>query len=137
MSTSEIIKTIFLPVGPEIAWTYLTEADKLAKWFHGPKEDLVIGPYILYGSESGDKLCWGDVLAMEPVTRLVYSFSTKFFPTVSSTVEWKLDAVEGGTRITMHHKGMEKAGDAFMGLVQALDKGWDGHFAELRDLAAR
>ncbi len=134
MTTSEIIKTLFLPVSPEIAWEYLTEADKLAKWFHAPKDDLVIGPFALYGSDSGDKLCWGDVLTMDPVTRLIYSFSIKPFPTIASTVEWRLDAVEGGTRITMHHKGLDKVGNAFMGLALALDKGWDGHFADLRNL---
>jgi uncharacterized protein YndB with AHSA1/START domain len=135
MSTSEIIKTIFLPVTAKVAWGYLTKADKLAKWFHAPKQNLEAGkPYVLYGTESGDKLCWGDVMKMEPYTALSYSFFVKPFPDAKTEVHWTLDEIEGGTRITVHHLGLENAGADSFGMSMAFDKGWDGHFAKLREV---
>jgi uncharacterized protein YndB with AHSA1/START domain len=130
MSTSEIIKTVFLPVTAEVAWGYLTKADKLALWFHAPKSDLEAGKaYTLFGTDSGDRMCWGEVLKMEPYTTLVYSFSVKPFPGIQTEVHWTIDEIEGGTRITMRHLGLEKAGAEGFGLGMAFDKGWDGHFA--------
>lgn len=135
MSTSEIIKTVFLPVTAEIAWGYLTKADKLALWFHAPKEDLASGkPYALFGADSGDKMCWGSILKMEPFKSLVYSFAVKPFPDMETEVHWTLDELDGGTRITMRHIGLESAGAQAFGLSMALDKGWDGHFAKLREI---
>jgi len=135
MKTSEIIKTVFLPVNAKVAWGYLTEADKLAKWFHAPKQDLAHGQdYALFGTDSGDKLCWGKVLKMEPYRTLAYSFAIKPFPDMDTQVHWTLDEIEGGTRITMRHTGLENVGAQSLDLSMALDKGWDGHFAKLRDV---
>lgn len=135
MNTTEIIKTIFLPVSAKVAWGYLTRADKLSKWFHAPKQDLEDGQdYALFGVESGDKLCWGRVLNMQPYTTLAYSFAVKPFPDIDTQVHWTLDEIEGGTRITMRHTGLDSASAESFGLSMALDKGWDGHFAKLRDI---
>jgi uncharacterized protein YndB with AHSA1/START domain len=135
MNKSEMIKTVFLPVSSEVAWGYLTKAEQLAKWFHAPKQDLEEGkPYTLFGTDSGDKLCWGDVLKMEPYTVLIYSFSVKPFPDVATEVHWQLDEIAGGTQITMRHLGLEKAGEGALGLSMAFDKGWDGHFAKMREI---
>lgn len=130
-----MIKTVFLPVAPEVAWGYLTKAEKLALWFHAPKEDLEAGkPYILLGTESGDKLCWGTVKKMNPFTRLVYSFSVKPAPDFVSEVDWTLNEVVGGTRITMRHSGFDQLGADGFGLIQAMDSGWDRHFAQMREI---
>ncbi len=135
MNTTEIIKTVFLPVSAKVAWGYLTKADKLAKWFHAPKQDLEDGhDYALFGSESGEKLCWGKVLNMQPYKSFVYSFAVKPCPDMQSEVHWSLDEIEGGTRITMRHTGLDSASSESFGLSMALDKGWDGHFAKLRDI---
>ncbi len=135
MNTSEIIKTVFLPVSAKVAWGYLTEADKLAKWFHPPQQDLADGQdYALLGTDSGDKMCWGKVLKMDPYHALSYSFAIKPFPDMDTEVHWTLDEIEGGTRITMRHTGLENVGAQSFGLSMALDKGWDGHFAKLRDI---
>lgn len=137
MNKSEIIKTLFLPVSIQVAWGYLTEADKLAKWFHAPKKDLEAGqPYTLYGTESGDKICWGTVTKMEPHTLLAYSFSVKPFPSLVTEVEWHLDEIEGGTRITLHHSGMVGVGADGLNMLMAVDGGWDGHFSQMRAISS-
>ncbi len=100
-----------------------------------PKQDLANGqPYELFGADSGDRLCWGKVINMEPYNSLTYSFAVKPFPNIESEVHWVLDEIEGGTRITMRHVGMESAGAESFGLTMAFDKGWDEHFAKMRDI---
>jgi uncharacterized protein YndB with AHSA1/START domain len=47
-------------------------------------------------------------------------------------VKWTLEDVAGGTRLSLVHEGLPAGEDAFV-LTLALDKGWDGHFAQLRD----
>jgi uncharacterized protein YndB with AHSA1/START domain len=130
MKNSEIIKTVFLPVDMKTAWGYLTEPDKLAKWFHAPKTPLAAGEdYVLYGTDSGNKMCWGHVSVANPHSELAYSFSITPAPDLETQVHWALDELDGGTRITMTHTGVGAAG---MGLLSGLDVGWDKHFASLR-----
>ena len=54
-----------------------------------------------------------------------------------TTVSWTLEEAAGGTRVTLVHEGVgEAAGEAALGLLTALDKGWDEHFLKLRSLVA-
>ena len=68
MTETTITKTSFFAVSRETVWAFLTEKDKLAKWFHPAEADLAEGQdYALMGaSENGApvKLCWGTVQTM-------------------------------------------------------------------------
>lgn len=129
-----ITKTIFINATPEVVWEYLTKKDKLALWFHPAEADLQLdADYALIGSDSGDKLCWGRVLEMQPPEHMLWSFTVQPLNGAFTTVQWSLQAAAGGTRITLVHSGVGKAaGEAALGLLMALDKGWDEHFAALR-----
>ena len=130
MKNSEIIKTLFLPLDAKAAWEYLTQPEKLAKWFHAPKTPLEDGAdYTFFGTESGNKMCWGKVTKMSPFNELAYTFSITPAPDLETQVHWTLDEIEGGTRITLRHTGVGAAG---MGLLSGLDAGWDAHFGTLR-----
>ncbi|MCI2398567.1 SRPBCC domain-containing protein [Aliiroseovarius subalbicans] len=126
-----ISKTIFLQADKAEVWDFLTQPDKLAIWFHAPKQPLSAGEYAMYGADSGDKLMWGDVSVFEPHDRLEYTFSITPMNGATSQVKWKLDAVAGGTRLSLEHSGLPDSVEAF-GLSMALDKGWDEHFARMR-----
>ncbi len=136
MSTTTIHKTIFLAADRETVWQYLTDKDKLGQWFHPAAENLEAGkPYtLLADANDGDsKMCWGDVLTANKPTTLIYTFTVKPLAGAMTTVNWSLEEAAGGTRVTLVHEGIEEAsGDAAMGLLMALDKGWDEHFAKLR-----
>ncbi len=131
MTETALTKTIYLKAAPAKVWEYLTDPDKLAIWFHKPTAPLVEGKYEMFGTESGDKLMWGEVLVAEPFKRLEYTFSIAPMAGQSSTVKWALEDVPGGTRLTLWHEGLPKGEEAF-GLTIALDQGWDDHLARMR-----
>lgn len=140
MSTTTINKSIFLAADRETVWQYLTDKDKLGEWFHPAAESLVEGkPYTLLGdaNDSSSKMCWGDVLTAKKPSSLVYTFIVKPLGDAKTTVSWTLEEAAGGTRVTLVHEGVGKAaGEAALGLLRALDEGWDKHFSKLRGLVA-
>lgn len=131
MTDTVLTKTIYLKATPAKVWQFLTDPDKLAIWFHKPSGALVEGDYEMFGTESGDKLMWGEVLVAEPFTRLEYTFSIAPMAGQSSTVKWALEEVAGGTKLTLLHEGLPQGEGAF-GLTLALDKGWDDHLGRMR-----
>lgn len=131
MNDTTLRKTIFLKATPEHVWGYLTDPEKLAIWFHKPKAPLEKGEYAMFGTTSGDKLMWGEVLVSEPFSQLEYTFTITPMGAATSTVKWSLAEVAGGTRLSLVHEGLPIGEDAF-GLTLALDKGWDEHMGRMR-----
>lgn len=140
MSTTTINKSIFLAAARETVWEFLTDKDKLGEWFHPAAESLVEGkPYALLGdvTDSDSKMCWGDVISAEKPSFLSYTFTIKPLAGAMTTVSWTLEEAAGGTRVTLVHEGIGAAGgDAALGLLMALEEGWDKHLAKLRGFAA-
>lgn len=136
MAESVITKTVFFSVAPEVLWPYLTEREKLRLWFHPSEADLSVGEDYALVNESGDgteKLCWGSVLSMSPPNEMEWTFSIQPLGGAMTKVLWQLEAVAGGTRLTLRHEGVEAAAAAgALGMLMALDEGWDEHFAKLR-----
>lgn len=132
MTETALQKTIYLKASKDVVWAYLTDPAKLALWFHEPKEPLAKGAdFAMYGAESGDKLIWGKVTTFQPHDLLEYTFTVAPMGEAVSTVRWQLDAVAGGTRLSLTHTGLPQGAEAF-GLTLALDKGWDEHLARMR-----
>lgn len=136
MSTT-ITKSAFLKVSRETVWAFLTERDKLAQWFFAADADLAPGQDFVMSQpgETGEAAirCWGTVLEMERPSKLVYSFTIKPMNGVMSNVTWTLEEALGGTRLSLEHTGIEKVGEAALGLLTGLDSGWDRHIGKLRD----
>lgn len=134
MTENILQKSIYLKATPAQVWAYLTDPEKLAIWFHKPKTALVEGEYEMFGTESGDRLMWGEVLVAQPFTRLEYTFTIAPMGDQSSTVRWLLTEVPGGTNLSLRHEGLPQGAEAF-GLTLALDKGWDEHLLRMRESA--
>ncbi|MCF2870031.1 SRPBCC domain-containing protein [Octadecabacter sp. G9-8] len=131
--THTLTKTIYLKAPRKDVWPYLTEPDKMALWFHKPTKTLEKGDtFAMHGTTSGDKLISGDVIEAYHCEHLEYTFTIPHMPDNVSTVRITLEDVFGGTRLTLVHEGLPLGEDAF-DFVLALDKGWDGHFGQLRD----
>ncbi len=132
MSGITLNKTIFLPADKARVWAFLTDPEKLATWFHKPAAPLAAqASYEMFGTESGDRLMWGEVIAARPHDYLEYSFEIGPLQGVATRVAWTLEAVPGGTRLSLVHSGLPE-GEAGFGLVLALDEGWDSHLSRLR-----
>ena len=131
--TAHLQKTIYLKADKPTVWAYLTDPEKLAIWFHKPQTPLTAGSsYEMFGSTSGDRLMWGDVITAEPYDYLEYTFTIGPMGDATSTVKWTLTDVPGGTRLALEHSGLPQGEPAF-GLILALDKGWDEHLGRMRD----
>ncbi len=138
MTDATITKTSFFAASPDTVWAFLTQKDKLALWFHPAKENLESGKeYVLYHKEDEQNkkpVCWGDVLEMDAPNRLVYTFTVTPLGGAITTVSWTLEACAGGTKLSLKHEGVEAAaGEAALGLLMALDAGWDQHIAAMRE----
>ena len=133
MTNAILRKTIFLRATRDEVWAFLTEPDKLAKWFHAPKATLAQGQKLeMFGTESGDLLIWGDVLAARKPEYLEYTFTVKPMGDAKSLVKWTLTEVPGGTQLSLEHEGLPASAEAF-DLILALDNGWDKHFIQMRE----
>jgi len=135
-----ISKTVFFNAPRETVWAFLTRKEKLAQWFHPSDTDLAKGSdYRLYRlADNGAKIpqIWGRVLTMEAPELLVYTFMIEPLGSAETTVTWLLEEAAGGTRLSLTHEGIaEAAGAAALGLLQALDHGWDEHLDRLRKAA--
>ena len=138
MSAMKIVKTLYLKAPPEHVWKFLTQADQLALWFHRGGGDLDAGgDYLIvtnsYGKD-GERLIWGKVLEMKKPERLVHSFTHDYLKGVETTCTWTLEAVKGGTFLTLVHEGWDGAEDPFAAVTDH-DKGWDQHLSRLRTVA--
>lgn len=135
--TTTITKTAFFNTSRDTVWSFLTNKDKLAKWFHPAKADLAFGEEYALIRRTDDgatvPLIWGRVLEMDEPERLVYTFVIDPFDGAETTVTWVLEEAAGGTRLSLTHEGVaEAARSATMGLLMSLDHGWDEHLDRLR-----
>jgi uncharacterized protein YndB with AHSA1/START domain len=138
MIETTITKSAFFAASRDTLWAFLTEADKLALWFHPAQNDLVEGEQysLIQVADDGTvtKQCWGEVLKMEKPSHLIYTFTIKPLGGAMTTVKWELEECHGGTKLSLTHEGISQAaGEAAMGLLTALDAGWDKHIGTLRD----
>lgn len=132
MTDTTIRKSVYLNASKEQVWAYLTDPEKLAIWFHKPEKILAEGDeYSMFGTTSGDKLMWGEVMKSDPHNALEYSFTIAPMGDATSIVKWQLEDVAGGTRLSLEHSGLPQGAEAF-GLTLALDKGWDEHISRMR-----
>jgi uncharacterized protein YndB with AHSA1/START domain len=140
MSNLNITKTIFLKAPAKHVWSFLTDADRLAEWFHrGAGEMVKGGEYALLTNslgKEGEKLCWGKVVEFDPPKRLVHTFTHGHLKGAETTCSWTLDEMEGGTVLTLVHEGWEKVGEGAFAMAGNHDVGWDDHFSRLRKVVS-
>lgn len=134
MTDTTIRKSVFLATTKVNVWRHLTDAKLLGKWFHPADADLQEGKdFTLVSQKDGDRMCWGSVQKASPHDYLKWAFTVGQLNGVMTTVEWTLESLAGGTRLSLVHAGLPEGGDSF-GLLNALDKGWHGFLFNLHNL---
>ena len=140
MSDAVIIKSVFFKASAGTVFSFLTDREKLGRWYHPAKQDLEAGqPYALMKKGAPDEaepLIWGRVIEMKAPYKLVQTFCIKPFGDSETTLIWQLEECAGGTMLTLRHEGVEQAaGAAVADLLCSLDAGWDEHLAHYREVA--
>lgn len=136
MKKLTILKTVFLKAPAHHVWRFLTEADRLALWFHKGERDVKSGGdwAVLTNTlgKEGERVCWGKVLEASPPTKLVHTFTHNWLKGVETICTWRLEEVPGGTVLTLTHEGFEKVEEDAFKTAADHDTGWDEHFVRLR-----
>ena len=136
----KIVKTVYLKAPPEHVWKFLTEADRLAEWFHRGERDVVEGgEWVLVtnsAGKEGERMLWGKVLEAKAPERLVHTFTHKWLDGVETKCTWTLERVKGGTILTLVHEGFEKVATDAFDMAGDHDKGWDEHLGRLRTVVS-
>lgn len=121
---------------PARAWAFITEPDRVARWF---AETTPVGepgsPYLI---DFGDgSVVEGRILAMEPGRSFEHEWAWRDDePGRPTIVRWEVSAeADGGARIDLVHDGWTEAGadDALRDDHEAY---WSGYLDDLRDLLA-
>jgi uncharacterized protein YndB with AHSA1/START domain len=140
MSKMKIVKTLFLKAPPEHVWKFLTDKDCLAEWFHRGEADIAEGgDYKLVANSyrnEGKALISGKVLEATKPEKLVHTFTHDHLKGVETTCAWTLEAVKGGTILTLVHEGWENYEEDPFGMAANHDAGWDEHFLRMRRVAS-
>jgi uncharacterized protein YndB with AHSA1/START domain len=101
---SVVIERVF-PHPPEKLWRALTEKPLLAQWLMRNDMDAEVGHQFQFRSDPvphWDGVIDCEVLVVEPLQRLSYSWSTLGS---DSVVSFTLTPADGGTHLRMEHSG--------------------------------
>ena len=136
MTTKSIVVEYLLPGPPAKVWRALTEPELLGSWLMA--NDIVpeVGRAFTFRSKpmgDWDGTVHCEVLAVEPLRLLKYTWKGGGKSGLDSTVTWTLSPGEnGGTKLRLDHDGFTDAnGFAF----DAMGKGWRDKQAKLAELS--
>ncbi len=139
MTDIKLVKTILLRASRERVWEFLTEPDLLARWFHEAKQTLRPGRSFELLRENpvtdDPRMLWGEVLEADHPERLVHTFTYHGqVEGMRSVVEWTLEELAGGTKLTMVHTCSNASPSDLWAESKDTDRGWDEHLSRLRNV---
>jgi uncharacterized protein YndB with AHSA1/START domain len=137
ISPSPVRKSVVVRASPERAFEVFTAG--MSRWWlkthkigAAPMQDTVIEPKAggrwFERGEDGSECDWGKVLAWEPPRRLVLAWQIdaqwKFDPGLVTEVEVTFTAADGGTRVELEHRNLERFGARAAEIRAQIDGGW-------------
>ncbi len=111
----------------DTVWNAITKADEISTWFIQADFKAEPGYRYTFTSEPNEKGCTtisGEVKEASPYY-LVYTWIVADTD-VETTVSWKLEATEGGTKLSLEHSNISKyEGDTAIAMFESFNGGWD------------
>jgi uncharacterized protein YndB with AHSA1/START domain len=139
MTIAPIRKTVQVKAAPSAAFALFT--GHIGRWWPGekaigaaPHVDIVIEPEAggrwFETSADGVETQWGRVMEWDPPHRLLLAWQIgdgwRFDPAVETELELTFEACEGGTRVSLEHRHLERLGPDAARIAQSLGGGWPG-----------
>lgn len=143
-------KEVVVAAEPDLAFEVFTT--RFGDWWPGHHlSDEPIEAYVLEPGEGGrwyertasGAVCqWGEVLRWEPPHRLVLSWAISAEwhadPSLASEVAVTFERVDGGTRVVLEHRHLDRAGEGWRAMRDAVggEGGWGmilGRYAAVVD----
>lgn len=84
-----------------------------------------VGGLVRERARDGETHTWGEVLVWEPPRRVVFSWHPGREPNTAQEVEVSFSEADGGTRVTLVHRGWERLGDQAAATRDQYAGGWD------------
>lgn len=139
ITPAPIRKSVHVKVSPARAFAVFT-ANTASWWLKthsisltkSPIKDVVIEPRAggrwFERGEDGSECDWGKVLEWQPPTRLLLAWQInadfKYDPSLHTEVEVLFTPENGGTRVALEHRLIERMGERGVGLRDAFTRGW-------------
>jgi uncharacterized protein YndB with AHSA1/START domain len=118
---------------PEKVWRALTESPLITQWLMKNDFEPAVGRKFQFRSDpvpNWDGIIDGEVLVVEPMKRLSYSWATMG---LASVVLFTLTPTAGGTQVRMEHSGFPADQDA---AYKGATYGWQRFLGELEKVVA-
>jgi uncharacterized protein YndB with AHSA1/START domain len=132
MPAEPVRAAIHVDAPPERVFRYFTDADAMLAWM-GDRARLEPAPGGAFAVDVRGVAVRGRYLELDPPHRLVFSWGhegSEELPPGASTVEVRLAAAHGGTRVVIEHRDLPAARAAGHG------RGWRVFLSRLADAAA-
>jgi uncharacterized protein YndB with AHSA1/START domain len=123
---AEYATTIDIDAEPEIVFEHLTTDDGMVAWM-GQHADLDPTPGGRFAVDVSGSPIRGTYVEVDPPRRVVVTWGvagSDEHPPGSSRVEFDLESIDGGTRLSLHHRDIPdvRAGNHERGWVHFLDR---------------
>jgi uncharacterized protein YndB with AHSA1/START domain len=143
LSEGSILATVEIAAPPERVFAALTSPDELVRWWGSDDEyrttswssDLRAGGAWRAEGRSADGRIFsvaGTFLEVDPPRKLVHTWLAPWDDNHTTTITYRLEPIEGGTRVTLRHEGFADRAASCRGHGEGWERVFDwlvGHFA--------
>ena len=110
----EHVYSIYINAEPDRVWRAITDGDETVQYYYGTRvrSDWQVGSTIRYDNADGSVAADGEVISIDPPTRLEMTFLARWDPEAEADGPirhiWELAAEDGQTRLTVTTRGLKK-----------------------------
>jgi uncharacterized protein YndB with AHSA1/START domain len=107
-TTGELVASVHIDAPPETVFPYFTDPGLMVRWL-GSTATLDPAPGGVFAVDVGDSAARGTYLSLDPVRSLTFTWGmpgSDTLPPGGTTVEVTFTPVDGGTLVTLVHRGL-------------------------------
>lgn len=107
-TTGELVASVHIDAPPETVFPYFTDAELMVRWL-GTTATLDPAPGGVFAVDVGDSAARGTYVSLDPVRSVVFTWGmpgSDTLPPGGTTVEVTFTPVDGGTLVTVVHRGL-------------------------------